>query len=144
MSVIPPKAGIAYPQIGHLVSDLNVQSAVVQENGAVQTQPRHVNDSKQRAIAQFRRALMATMSATRWLPARCHLTCTMVPTLTSHHEPCASPTKNRVLSVTWYVQGRRLRVAVKLRAASSRAVTVPPPLGDPKYAGTANADERRA
>jgi hypothetical protein len=101
------------------------------KNGAARTQPRHVNDSKQCAIAQSRGALMPTMSATRWLPARCHLTCTTVPTLTSHHEPCATPTTNRVLSVTWYVQARRLRTAVKVRAASSRAVTVPPPLGDP-------------
>jgi hypothetical protein len=45
------------------------------------------------------------------------------------------------LSVTWYVQARRLRAALKVRAALSRAVTVPPPLGDPKYAGAANADE---
>ena len=48
---------------------------------------RHVNESKQRAMAQFRRVLMPTMSATRVVPARCHLTCTTVPTLTSHHEP---------------------------------------------------------
>src|SRR5215468_1636874 len=84
---------------------------------------------------------MLTTSATRLGPARCHLTCTTVPTLTSHHEPCAPASTNRVLSVTWYVQARRRRAAVKVRAASSRAVTVPPPLGDPKYAGTANADE---
>jgi hypothetical protein len=31
--------------------------------------------------------------------------------------------------------------AAKLWAASSRAITVPPPLGDPKYAGAADADE---
>jgi hypothetical protein len=73
--------------------------------------------------------------------------CTMPPHLHDRadpdipHEPCTPPTRNRVLSVTWYVQGRPLRTAVKLRAASSRAVTVPPPLADPKYAGTADADE---
>jgi len=103
MSALPPKAGIT------------------QHGSDVRIEP-----------PQFRRALMPTMSATRWLPARCHLTCTTVPTLTSHHEPCAPSTTNRVLSVTWYVQARRLRAAVKVRAASSRAVTVPPPLGDPK------------
>lgn len=93
-------------------------------------------------MAQLRfAARMPTMSATRWLPARCHLTRTTVPTLTSHHEACAPPTTNRVLSVTWYVEVRPPRTAAKLRAASSRAITVPPPLGDPKYAGAADADE---
>ena len=45
--------------------------------------------------------------------------------------PCAPASTNRVLSVTRYVQARRRRAAVKVRAASSRAVTVPPPLADP-------------
>jgi hypothetical protein len=55
-----------------------------------------------RRTAQFPlRALIPTTSATRWLPARCHLTCTLVPTLTSRHEPSAPSTRNRVLSVTW-------------------------------------------
>jgi hypothetical protein len=43
--------------------------------------------------------------------------------------------------VIWYVQARFLRAAVKVRARSSRAVTVPPPRGDPQYAGAADADE---
>jgi hypothetical protein len=93
-------------------------------------------------MAQLRfAAWIPTMSATRWLPARCHLTLTTVPTLTSHHEACAPPATNRVLSVTWYVELRPPRTAVKVRAASSRAVTAPPPLGDPKYAGAPDADE---
>src|SRR5262249_59500629 len=116
-----------------------------QDSAQVRATVRRTTPTKPAAMAQFPlRALIPTMSATRWRPARCHLTCTAAPTLTSHHEPCAPPSTNRVLSVTWYVEARPLRTAVKVRAASSRAVTVPPPLGDPKYAGAADADETQS
>src|SRR5215469_9056433 len=40
------------------------------------------------------------------------------PTLTSHHEPCAPSTTNRVLSVTWY--GRASEVASCGQSARGR------------------------